>query len=63
MSILNNPDFYPTSSHILDQMLFGVEIKGKVILEPSSGKGDIIDYLYLHGAKEVLCCEKSPELS
>ena len=32
-------------------------------MEPSSGKGNIIDYLKKHGAKEVLCVEKNNDLA
>jgi len=42
-------------------MLDGVTIQSKVILEPSAGKGDIVDYLQKHGA-EVIACEKNPDL-
>jgi hypothetical protein len=54
-------EFYPTKSETLDKM--GFDCRGLVCLEPSSGKGNIIDYLKLHGAKEVLCVEKVPELA
>lgn len=58
-----NKDFYPTPEHVITQMLFNVELKGKVILEPSAGSGNIVDYLTAHGAKEVLACEKDPRLN
>lgn len=52
-----NESFYPTPANIIDLMLSGVEIEGKVFLEPSAGKGDIIDVLKDRGAKNVLSCE------
>jgi hypothetical protein len=55
-------DFYPTPDAVIDQMLRGYDIEGKVILEPSAGKGNIVDYLKAHGARDVLACEKHPEL-
>lgn len=58
-----NSDFYPTPINVIEQMLFGVDIKGKVVLEPSSGKCDIVDYLKLHEAKQVLCCEINKDLA
>lgn len=58
-----NKDFYPTPLPVIEQMLLGVELTNKVILEPSAGKGDIIDFLYQNGAKEVLCCETNEELA
>lgn len=52
-----NESFYPTPANIIDLMLSGVEIEGKVFLEPSAGKGDIVDILKDRGAKNVLSCE------
>lgn len=60
--IFDNPDFYPTPQDVIFQMLEGVNIHDKVILEPSAGKGDIIDYLNNHGAKEILFCEVNEDL-
>lgn len=57
-----NPDFYPTPKEVIFQMLEGVTIENKIILEPSAGKGDIIDYLNDNGAKEVLFCEINEDL-
>lgn len=57
-----NPDFYPTPQDVIFTMLEGVNIHDKVILEPSAGKGDIIDYLQDNGAKEVLFCEVNEDL-
>lgn len=57
-----NPDFYPTPTDVIFQMLEGITIEDKIILEPSSGKGDIIDYLNNNGAKEVLFCEINEDL-
>jgi len=40
----NNPDFYPTPKHLIDKMLLGIDLrKFNSILEPSAGKGDIVD--------------------
>lgn len=52
-----NESFYPTPANIIDLMLSGVETEGKVFLEPSAGKGDIVDALKDRGAKNVLSCE------
>lgn len=38
-------DFYPTPQDVILTMLEDVNIHDKIILEPSAGKGDIIDYL------------------
>lgn len=58
-----NADFFPTPHDVIQTMLEGTEITDKVILEPSAGKGDIVDYLNDNGAKEVLICENHAELA
>lgn len=55
-------DFFPTPENVIFEMLQGVEIENKTILEPSAGKGDIIDYCNENGAKEVLFCELNDDL-
>lgn len=57
-----NADFYPTPKHVIDQMIAGLDLNGKTVLEPSAGKGDIIDALKQQGAK-VICCEQNEELA
>lgn len=56
-----NKEFYPTPKEVIEIM--GFDPHGKVCLEPSSGKGDIIDYLKNNGAKQVLCVEKEHDLA
>jgi len=58
-----NSDFFPTPYYVIQTMLEGAEIANKVILEPSAGKGDIVDYLNDNGAAEVLICEKNADLA
>lgn len=57
-----NRDFYPTPVEVIDKMLVGVEIMSKVVLEPSAGSGNIVDYLNSHGASEVIACETVEKL-
>lgn len=57
-----NRDFYPTPDNVIEMMLQNSDISNKVILEPSAGKGNIVDYLLKNGAKEVIACEKQPDL-
>lgn len=57
-----NQDFYPTPKEVISLMLTPYELSGKTLLEPSSGKGDIIDYAISMFAK-VLCCELNPDLA
>lgn len=56
-----NKDFYPTPEPVILQMLEGYDVAGKVVLEPSAGKGDIIDVLQSQGA-EVIACENNLDL-
>lgn len=57
-----NNDFYPTPNEVISIMLTPYELIGKTLLEPSSGKGNIIDYAKSRGAN-VLCCETNPDLA
>jgi hypothetical protein len=54
--------FFPTPENVIAEMLTGQNINNKVILEPSAGSGNIIDYCKMQGAKDVLFCEKHIEL-
>lgn len=58
----DNPDFYPTPKALINEMLAEVDVTAKVVLEPSAGKGDIVDSLIAAGAAQVLACEKDPNL-
>jgi predicted RNA methylase len=57
-----NSEFYPTSIEVIEQMLEGYNISGKVILEPSAGSGNIVSYALNMAAKEVIACEKHDDL-
>ena len=57
-----NKDFFPTPLEVIEQMTEGEILTGKVILEPSGGKGDIVDYLLNAGAKDVIACENNEDL-
>lgn len=61
-TIFSNADLYPTSREVIFTMLEGINIQGKIILEPSAGFGDIIDYLNDNGAEKVLFCEINEDL-
>jgi hypothetical protein len=58
-----NKDFYPTPTNVIEQMTFGVDIRDKTVLEPSAGKGNIVDFLKGSGAKEVIACEINRDLA
>lgn len=53
-------EFFPTPVSAIE--LMQIDCKDKVILEPHAGKGDIIDYCYSNGAKEVLAFEINKDL-
>lgn len=62
METIFNRDFYPTPDNVIEKMLQNSDIIDKVVLEPSAGKGNIVDYLQRNGAKEVIACEKVHDL-
>nr|DAQ98605.1 MAG TPA: Type I restriction enzyme [Caudoviricetes sp.] len=58
----DNLDFYPTPEEVINTMMMGENIIGKVILEPSAGSGNIVRWLKNNGAGEVIACEKDKHL-
>lgn len=50
-----NPNFYPTPLNVIELMTEGINLEGKVILEPSAGKGDIVDFCAGAGASLIAC--------
>lgn len=56
-----NENFFPTPAAIIQEMIAGLDLEGKTILEPSAGKGDIIDHLLIEGA-QVIACEINEDL-
>ena len=55
-------DFYPTPVEVIEQILQGHDVAGKIILEPSAGSGNIVDYLQKNLAREVIACEINGKL-
>ncbi len=58
----SNKDFFPTPLEVINIMMEGETIENKTFLEPSAGKGNIVDYLLEQGAKNVLTCEINEDL-
>lgn len=54
---LFNRDFYPTPKSVIDIMMQGEDVTDKIILEPSAGSGNIVQWLVGHGAGCVMACE------
>lgn len=57
-----NPDFYPTPPEVAAEMLDPIDLRGKTVLEPSAGSGNLVRECLERGAAEVLWCEKEPQL-
>ena len=55
---IENADFYPTPTDVINTMMIGEDILGKTILEPSAGSGNIVSWLKDNGAGEIIACEK-----
>src|SRR6185503_4842928 len=56
-----NSEFFPCPPEVIDLILAGESVKGKVCLEPQAGKADIVKRLKEEGAN-VIACEKHPDL-
>ncbi len=56
-------DFYPTPDNVIEFMLANIDVTEKVVLEPSAGKGNIVDFLLMCNVKEVLACEINEDLA
>lgn len=57
-----DPNFYPTPESVIYKMIYGLKLKGESVLEPSAGKGDIVEVLKNEGAN-VLACEFNDDLA
>lgn len=57
-----NQDFYPTPIEVIERMIGLSEINGKIIIDPSCGSGNILDFCREMGAKRVLGCEINDKL-
>ena len=56
-----NKDFFPSPDNVIYSM--GIDCQNKIVLEPSAGKGNIVEWLKENGAKEVLTCEFNNDLA
>jgi hypothetical protein len=57
-----NPDFYPTPEVVAATMLDPIDLRGRTVLEPSAGSGNLVQACLERGAAEVLWCETEPQL-
>jgi len=65
-----NSEFYPTPKEVISKMLapyeskYGYKLASKTILEPSAGKGDILDFITDSGVRKskLYACEINQDL-
>ncbi|MEY2643703.1 MAG: hypothetical protein RLZZ611_352 [Cyanobacteriota bacterium] len=57
-----NPDFYPTPPEVAATMLDPIDLRGRVVVEPSAGSGNLVQACRERGAAEVLAVEPEPRL-
>ncbi len=57
-----NPDFYPTPPEVAATMLDPLDLRGKVVVEPSAGSGNLVRHALARFAQEVLTVEPEPKL-
>ncbi len=57
-----NPDFYPTPETVAATMLDPLDLRGRVVVEPSAGSGNLVRACLERGAEEVLMVEPEPKL-
>ena len=57
-----NPDFYHTPPEVAAEMLDPLDLRAKVVLEPSAGSGNLVRECLERGAEDVLWCETEPQL-
>jgi hypothetical protein len=55
-------DFYPTPPEVAATMLDPIDLRGKVVVEPSAGSGNLVSECLARGAAEVLAVEPEPKL-
>jgi hypothetical protein len=59
---LFSQDFYPTPPEVAATMLDPLDLRGRTVLEPSAGSGNLVKACLERGAEEVLWCEPEPQL-
>ncbi len=57
-----NPDFYPTPPDVAATMLDPLDLRGRVVVEPSAGSGNLVRECLALDAAEVLAVEPEPKL-
>jgi hypothetical protein len=57
-----NPDFYPTPPEVAATMLDPLDLRGRTVVEPSAGSGNLVHACLERGAAEVLMVEPEARL-
>lgn len=57
-----NPDFYPTPPEVAATMLDPLDLRGRTVVEPSAGSGNLVREALARGAEEVMAAETEPNL-
>ncbi len=57
-----NPDFYPTPPEVAATMLDPIDLRGRTVVEPSAGSGNLVRECLALDAGEVLAVEPEPQL-
>ncbi|MGL5904692.1 MAG: hypothetical protein ACRCZO_18555, partial [Cetobacterium sp.] len=55
-------NFYPTPYEVAQKIVEGLTTVGKTILEPSAGKGDLLEAIRDKWNTTIYCIEKNSEL-
>lgn len=55
-------DFYLAPVEVIERMLAAHDVTDKIVLGPSAGSGNIVEWPQQNGAKEVIACEKNEKL-
>jgi 16S rRNA G966 N2-methylase RsmD len=57
-----NPELFPTPPDVAATMLDPLDLRGRVVVEPSAGTGNLVQAALERGAAEVLMVEPEPKL-
>jgi predicted RNA methylase len=52
--------FFPTPPEVAEQLVHTIGVAGQVVLEPSAGRGALVDACLAGRAREVWCVERDP---
>lgn len=62
MKTIFNSEYFPTPAPVIEEMLLGLDLNEKVVLEPSAGSGHIVEVCQERGVNQVLAFEELEDL-